>query len=66
MREPGPSPSEAKPRSGRWSGLGQLASTPLWARLVLLTAAGLISLINHMVYGLAVAFVYKGKTATSS
>ena len=50
MREPGPSPSEAKPRSGRWSGLGQLASTPLWARLVLLTAAGLISLIGSSLY----------------
>ena len=50
MRESGPSPSEAKPRSGRWSGLGQLASTPLWARLVLLTAAGLISLIGSSLY----------------
>ena len=50
MSKPGPSPSEAKPRSGRWSGLGQLASTPLWARLVLLTAAGLISLIGSSLY----------------
>jgi len=37
-------------RPGQWSGLGQLASLPLWARLVILTAAGLISLIGATLF----------------
>ncbi|MDA9983066.1 ATP-binding protein [Gammaproteobacteria bacterium] len=39
-----------QPRSGSWSGLGRLASLPLWARLIMLTAAGLFSLIGSSLF----------------
>ena len=42
--------SAAQHRPGQWSGLGQLAFLPLWARLVILTAAGLISLIGATLF----------------
>ena len=44
------SQAEAQPRPGPWFGLGWLTSLPLWARLILLTAAGLISLIGSSLY----------------
>jgi signal transduction histidine kinase len=42
--------TEARPRPGPSVGWGQLGSLPLWARLVILTAAGLISLIGSTVF----------------
>jgi HAMP domain-containing protein len=42
--------TEAQPRPESWSGLGRLASLPLWARLIMLTAAGLISLIGSSLF----------------
>jgi len=50
MNESGPGPTEAKHRPRQWSGQGQLASLPLWARLVILTAAGLFSLIGSSLF----------------
>ena len=50
MSAPGASLTEAQPRSGSWSGLGRLASLPLWARLIMLTAAGLFSLIGSSLF----------------
>ena len=50
MNEPEPSLTEDQLRPRQWSGLGQLASMPLWARLVILTAAGLISLIGSSMF----------------
>ena len=50
MNEPEPSLTEAQLRPRQWSGLGQLSSMPLWARLVILTAAGLISLIGSSMF----------------
>jgi len=44
------SPIDAHARSVPRSGLGRLASLPLWARLVILTAAGLISLIGSSLF----------------
>jgi len=46
MNASGTSPLPAQPNYRPQSGLGKLASLPLWARLVILTAAGLISLIG--------------------
>lgn len=34
------------PRAGPWNGWGHFGSLPLWARLVALTAAGLVSLVG--------------------
>ena len=54
MKTPETSPINTQvrpgPRSGPRTGLGRLASLPLWARLVMLTAAGLISLIGSSLY----------------
>jgi len=50
MNESGPGPTDAKLRPRQWSGQGQLASLPLWARLVILTAAGLFSLIGSSLF----------------
>ena len=50
MNASGTSPITVRPRYGSRSGLGRLASLPLWARLVILTAAGLISLIGSSLY----------------
>ena len=50
MNEREASGTGAKPRPEPHSELGRLASLPLWARLILLTAAGLISLIGSSVF----------------
>ena len=50
MSASGASLTEVQPRSGSWSGLGRLASLPLWARLIMLTAAGLFSLIGSSLF----------------
>ena len=50
MNPPEPSLTDVQPRIGNWLGLGQFASLPLWARLVMLTAAGLISLIGSSLF----------------
>ncbi len=42
--------TEAKSRPGPSIGSGQLGSLPLWARLLILTAAGLISLIGSTLF----------------
>jgi signal transduction histidine kinase len=44
------SPIDAQAHSVSRSGLGRLASLPLWARLVILTAAGLVSLIGSSLF----------------
>ena len=43
-------PITVQPRYRPRSGLGRIASLPLWARLVILTAAGLISLIGSSLF----------------
>ncbi len=48
MNTPETSLTDAQPR--HWLGLGQFASLPLWVRLVMLTAAGLISLIGSSMF----------------
>lgn len=42
--------ADARPQNGPSRGWGQLGSLPLWARLVILTAAGLVSLIGSTFY----------------
>ena len=43
--------TEAQSGSGPRFGLTRLASLPIWARLVMLTAAGLVSLIGSSLFG---------------
>ena len=50
MNAPEAGPAEAQPRSEPWPGLRRLASLPIWARLIMLTAAGLISLIGSSLF----------------
>ena len=50
MNPPATSLTEAGPRPEPRSGLARLASLPLWARLIMLTGAGLISLIGSSLF----------------
>ena len=50
MSAAGANLAEAKSRSGPSAGSGQLGALPLWARLLILTSAGLISLIGSTVF----------------
>jgi signal transduction histidine kinase len=50
MNPPVTSLAEAQPGPEPRSGLGRIASLPLWARLIMLTAAGLLSLIGSSLF----------------
>ncbi|HMB48413.1 MAG TPA: ATP-binding protein [Afifellaceae bacterium] len=50
MTPPATSLSEARPRAETRSGFARLGAVPLWARLITLTAAGLISLIGSSMF----------------
>jgi nitrogen fixation/metabolism regulation signal transduction histidine kinase len=50
MNQPATNLPEAQRRPQSRSGFGRLASLPLWVRLIILTGAGLISLIGSSLY----------------
>ncbi len=50
MNDPGADPTEGQPSAPAASGISRLAAMPIWARLALLTAAGLVSLVGSTVY----------------
>ncbi len=50
MSQPDPGSNAMPPRSRPWYSLGRIASMPIWVRLVMLTAAGLVSLIGSSIF----------------